>query len=78
MKNFKRKTALLALATGTGLMGLASPAVAAAGPNDGGTNCHGVVLSYFATSEMSPGQLHQDFGVSAKDVQATADVLCGL
>ena len=78
MKSFTRKTALLALAAGTGLMGLASPAGAAAGPNDGGTNCHGVVLSYFATSEMSPGQLHQDFGVSAKDVQATADVLCRL
>ena len=78
MKNVKRKTALLALAAGTGLLGLASPVGAAAGPNDGGTNCHGVVLSYFATSEMSPGQLHQDFGVSAKDVQATADVLCGL
>ena len=76
MKSFKRKAAVLALAGGSGLIGLASSAVAAAGPNDGGTNCHGVVLSYFATSEMSPGQVHKDFGVSAKDVQATADVLC--
>jgi hypothetical protein len=78
MKSFKRKTVLFAVAAGTGLIGLASPAVGAAGPNDGGTNCHGVVLSYFATSEMSPGQLHQNFGVSAKDVQATADLLCSL
>ena len=76
MKSFKRKVVVLALAGGSGLIGLASPA-AAAGPNDGGTNCHGVVLSYFATSDMSPGQLHKDFGVSAKDVQATADILCG-
>ena len=76
MKSFKRKVVVLALAGGSGLIGLASPA-AAAGPNDGGTNCHGVVLSYFATSDMSPGQLHKNFGVSAKDVQATAEILCG-
>jgi hypothetical protein len=78
MKSIKRKVAVFALAGATGLIGLASPAVAASGPNEGGTNCHGVVLSYFATSGMSPGQLHKDFGVSATDVQATADLLCGL
>ena len=78
MKGFKRNAAVLALAGGSGLIGLASSAAAAAGPNDGGTNCHGVVLSYFATSGMSPGQLQKNFGVSAKDVQATADILCGL
>ena len=77
MKSFKRKVAVFALVGGSGLVGLASSAGAAAGPNDGGTNCHGVVLSYFATSDMSPGQLHKDFGVSAQDVQTTADILCG-
>jgi hypothetical protein len=78
MKSFNRKIAVFALAGGTGLMALASPAVAASGPNEGGTNCHGVVLSYFATSDMAPGQLQKDFGVSVTDVQATADLLCGL
>ena len=77
-KQLAGKLALLALAAGSGLLGLASPVHAAAGPNAGGTNCHGVVLSYLATSGMSPGQLHQQFGVPAKDVQATADVLCSL
>jgi hypothetical protein len=51
---------------------------AAAGPNEAGTNCHGVVLSYLSTSGMSPGQLHQDYGVSAQDVQAEAELLCSL
>jgi hypothetical protein len=78
MKNFKRKIAVLALVGGTGLIALTSPAAAAAGPNDGGRNCHGVVLSYFATSGMSPGQLHKDVGASAQDVQETADILCSL
>jgi hypothetical protein len=78
MKSFKRKVAVFALVGGSGLIGLASSAGAAAGPTEGGTNCHGVVLSYFATSGMSPGQLHKDFGVAAKDVQATADILCSL
>ena len=76
MKSFKRKVAVFELAGGSGLFGLASTA-AAAGPNDGGTNCHGVVLSYFATSDMAPGQMHKDFGVSAQDIQAQADLLCG-
>jgi hypothetical protein len=77
MSTLKQKLALLALAAAGGVVAIATPAVAAAGPNEGGTNCHGVVLSYFSTSEMAPGQLHQDFGFSAKDVQAQADVLCG-
>jgi hypothetical protein len=68
----------VAFATASALLGLASTALAAAGPNEGGTNCHGVVLSYLATSGMSPGQLHKEFGVSARDVHATAGQLCGL
>ena len=78
MKRLHRNLVLLALVAGTGLVGLASPAAAAAGPNDGGKNCHGVVLSYFATSGMAPGQLQKQFGVSVQDVQANADVLCAL
>jgi hypothetical protein len=76
--NRRHTITTVALVTASGLVGLASTATAAAGPNEGGTNCRGVVLSYFATSGMSPGQLHQQFGVSAKDVHATADQLCGL
>jgi hypothetical protein len=52
----------------------AGPATAAAPAN--GTNCHGVYLSYLATSGMSPGQLHQDYGASVQDVQDTANVVC--
>ena len=55
----------------------AGVAAAAAGPNDGGTNCHGVWLSYLSTSGMSPGQLHREYGASVQDVQATADIVCG-
>jgi len=76
MWHFKQKLACLALVAASGIVGIAAPAAAAAGPNDGGRNCHGVVLSYFATSDMAPGQMHQHFGVSAKDVQAQADLLC--
>jgi hypothetical protein len=78
MKNLKQKCALAALAVAGAVVGVATPAVAAAGPNDAGTNCHGVVVSYLSTSGMAPGQLHQDFGVSARDVQAQADLLCDL
>jgi hypothetical protein len=78
MRTLKQTLARLALAVTGGVVAMATPAVAAAGPNEGGTNCHGVVLSYLSTSEMAPGQLHKDFGVSAQDVQAQADVLCGL
>lgn len=77
-KQLTAKLTALVLAAGGGLIGLASPAHAAAGPNGSGSNCHGVVLSYFATSGMSPGQLHQQVGVPAKDVQADADVICSL
>jgi hypothetical protein len=76
-KHLVGRLAVFALAAGSALMGLASPAHAA-GPNAGGTNCHGVVMSYFATSGMSPGQMHQQYGVPAKDVQADADLLCSL
>jgi hypothetical protein len=76
MKHLRTKLAVLAMIASVGVAGLAAPAFGAAPPNDGGTNCHGVVLSYLSTSGMAPGQLHQDFGASVKDVQATADVLC--
>ncbi|MET0902333.1 MAG: hypothetical protein ABWZ52_03760 [Acidimicrobiales bacterium] len=77
MKHLQVKLACLALAAASGVVAIAAPAGAAAGPNDGGRNCQGVVLSYFATSDMSPGQMHKDFGVSAQQVQAEADLLCG-
>jgi hypothetical protein len=76
MKTLKSKVAALALTAGVGIGVFATP-VNAAGPNDGGTNCHGVVLSYLSTSGMAPGRLHKDFGASVQDVQATADNLCG-
>jgi len=79
MKRAKRYAAALALTAGIGVIAIASPAAAsAASPNDAGTNCHGVVLSYLSTSGMSPGQLHQQYGVSAQSVQADADVLCSI
>ena len=76
MKSLKTRVALLAV---TGAMRPARwrrrhsrrPA------NDSGMNCHGVVLSYQSTSGMAPGQMHQMFGASVKDVQAQADLLCG-
>ena len=78
MTSLKTKVALMAvtgaIATGT----MAAPAFAAAGPNDSGMNCHGVVLSYQSTSGMAPGQLHQMFGAPVKGVQAEAELLCGL
>ena len=64
--------AAVALAAGAS----ASASAAGAGPNDGGTNCHGVWLSYLSTSDMSPGQLHKQYGTSVQDVQATADIVC--
>jgi hypothetical protein len=78
MRHLKSTITVLALAaagTTFGVMG--TPAFAAAGPNDAGTNCHGVWLSYLATSDMAPGQLHHDYGASVRDVQATADAVCG-
>ena len=77
MKSIKRKVAVMAIVGGAGLVGLASTAAASSGPNEQGSNCHGVVMSYFATSDMSPGQLHKDYGMSVKDVQTVADILCG-
>jgi hypothetical protein len=76
MKTLQSKVAVLALTTGVGIGAFATP-VNAAGPNDGGTNCHGVWMSYLSTSGMAPGQLHKDFGASVQDVQATADIVCG-
>jgi hypothetical protein len=76
--NPRVRLAALVLVAGGGLMALASPAHAAASANGSGVNCRGVVLSYFATSGMSPGQLHHQFGVSAKDVQASSDAICSL
>jgi hypothetical protein len=76
-KSPKAKVAVLALTAGIAGGVFASPAFGAAGPNDRGTNCHGVWLSYLSTSDMAPGQLHNDFGASVQDVQATADVVCG-
>jgi hypothetical protein len=76
MKTLKSKVAVLALSAGVGIAVFAAP-VNAAGPNDGGTNCHGVWLSYLSTSGMAPGRLHKDFGASVQDVQATADIMCG-
>lgn len=78
MKRAMRYVVVLALVVGSGLIAIASPASATAGPNNAGTNCHGVVLSYLSTSGMSPGQLHQQYGVSVQSVQANADVLCAL
>jgi hypothetical protein len=76
-ESLKAKVAVLALTAGVAGAVFASPAFGAAGPNDRGTNCHGVWLSYLSTSGMAPGQLHNDFGASVQDVQATADVVCG-
>jgi hypothetical protein len=78
IKRLRSNVVLTALAAGTGLVGVASHADAAAGPNDAGTNCHGVVLSYFSTSGMAPGLLHEQFGLSVQDVQSNADLLCSL
>jgi hypothetical protein len=77
MKTLKSKVAALALTTGVGIAVFATSVDAAAGPNDGGRNCHGVWLSYQSTSGMSPGQLHKEFGASVQHVQATADIVCG-
>jgi hypothetical protein len=77
MKSMKAKVAVMAITAAVAGGVMAAPAFGAAGPNDGGTNCHGVWLSYLSTSDMAPGQLHKDFGISVQDVQATADAVCG-
>jgi hypothetical protein len=74
--NIKRKVAAFALVTAIGGTLMAAPAFGAAPPNEDGTNCHGVWLSYESTSDMAPGQLHKDFGTSVKDVQEIADIVC--
>ena len=78
VKRLKAKVAIAAFTAAIAGGAMAAPAFGAAGPNDGGANCHGVWLSYLSTSGMAPGQLHQDFGSSVQDVQATADLVCGL
>jgi hypothetical protein len=74
MPRFRSIAAAVAL-VGASVAVAASPA-SAAEPNDGGTNCHGVYLSYLATSDMAPGQLHHDYGTSVQDVQSVTDALC--
>jgi hypothetical protein len=76
MKHFTRALTVLAVAGGITATAMAGPAFGSAATNDTGTNCHGAVLSYLATSDMAPGQLHHDFGESVKNVQDTADALC--
>ena len=76
MKPFKSAIAVLALAGGITVTAMAGPAFASADTNNTGTNCHGAYLSYLATSDMAPGQLHHDFGESVKNVQDTANAIC--
>jgi len=76
MKRMKAKVAVMVITAAIAGGVMAAPAFGAAGPNDGGTNCHGVWLSYLSTSDMAPGQLQKDFGISVQDVQATADAVC--
>ena len=76
MKHFKSTLAVLAVAGGITVTAMSAPAFGSAATNGTGTNCHGVFLSYLATSDMAPGQLHHDFGESVKNVQDTADALC--
>jgi len=76
MKRMKAKVAVMAITAAVAGGVMATPAFAAAGPNDGGTNCHGVWLSYLSTSDMAPGQLQKDYGISVQQVQATADAVC--
>ena len=75
-RSFRSIGAVLVLA-GASVAIAAGPAAAAAPTNDG-TNCHGVYLSYLATSDMAPGQLHHDYGASVQDVQSITDALCQL
>ena len=72
------RTAAVAVALVAGALTVAAGPASASEPNSSGTNCHGVYLSYLATSGMSPGQLHQAYGASVQDVQATADMVCQL
>jgi len=74
MPRFRSIAAALALVAAS--VAIAASPASAADPNDGGTNCHGVYLSYLATSDMAPGQLHHEYGSSVKDVQSITDALC--
>jgi hypothetical protein len=76
MHRFRITATAMALAAAS--LAIAAGPASAAGPNTSGTNCHGVYLSYLATSGMAPGQLHQDYAASVQDVQAAADAVCGL
>ena len=76
MPRFRSIAAALALVAAS--VAIAVSPASAAEPNDGGTNCHGVYLSYLATSDMAPGELHHDYGTSVKDVQSITDALCQL
>jgi hypothetical protein len=76
MRLFNGAIAVLVLAGGLTVTALAGPAFASADTNNTGVNCHGAYLSYLATSDMAPGQLHRDFGESVKNVQQTADAVC--
>jgi hypothetical protein len=74
MRRIRITAAALALAAAS--LALTTGPASAAEPNNGGANCHGVYLSYLATSGWAPGQLHKDYGTSVQDVQAVADALC--
>ena len=78
MESVKTKVAVGALTGAIAGGVMAAPAFGAAGTNESGTNCHGVVLSYQSTSGMAPGQLHRTFDMSVKVVQADADLFCRL
>lgn len=79
MHRFTSVASALALAgASVAIAALTAGPAAAAEPNDSGTNCHGVYLSYLATSDLAPGQLHHDYGSSVRDVQSVADALCQL
>jgi hypothetical protein len=67
-----------AMALAAASLAIAAGPASAAEPNTSGTNCHGVYLSYLATSGMAPGQLHKDYATSVQDVQAVADSVCSL
>ena len=60
MHRFRTIAAAFALVAAS--VAIAASPASAAEPNNGGTNCHGVYLSYLATSDMAPGQLHHDYG----------------
>ena len=72
------RTTVVGVALAVAALAVTAGPAAAAEPNDAGTNCHGVYLSYLSTSGMSPGQLHQEYGASVQDVQSVADAVCQL